>query len=50
MRVGEVDGELVVNPGKKQLEKSRLNIVVSVASNRNVGKDIIKALFEIGME
>ena len=36
VRVGMVDNKFVANPSKKQLEKSPINIVLSVANNKNI--------------
>jgi polyribonucleotide nucleotidyltransferase len=36
VRVGMIDNEFITNPSKKQLEKSPLNLVLSIDSNQNI--------------
>ena len=41
VRVGMVDEEVVINPTRKQLQNSTLNIIVTGTKDRKVGKDSI---------
>ena len=41
VRVGMLDDKFICNPSRKQLEMSPINLVVSVASNKNIGKILI---------
>lgn len=38
VRVGLVDGETVINPTRKQMSSSTLNLVVAAAPQNQVGK------------
>lgn len=37
VRVGLVDREVIVNPTRKQLQHSTLDLVITAAANRKVG-------------
>ena len=37
VRVGHVDGEVVINPTRKQLMKSQLNLVIASTKDSKVG-------------
>lgn len=40
VRVGMIDDQFVINPSRKQLEKSPINLVLTVGPNKNIGKTI----------
>jgi polyribonucleotide nucleotidyltransferase len=41
VRIGDVDGELIINPTKQELQQSSLNLVVASTQHR-VGRNFIK--------
>jgi polyribonucleotide nucleotidyltransferase len=39
VRIGSIDGQFIVNPTRQQMQKSDLNLVVSVNRKGHLGKN-----------
>jgi hypothetical protein len=50
VRLGMEKGKFVVNPTRKQLEKSPLNLVLTVGPNKNISKKYALSNFLLNEE
>jgi len=41
VRIGSIDGQFIENPTRQQMQKSDLNLVVSVNSKGHLGKNLV---------
>lgn len=50
VRIGSIDGQLIANPSRQQMQKSDLNLVVSVNQKGQLGKLLFLLFFNLSRD